>query len=127
MRGYADAGDRSAALRQFERLNTALAQVGLQPEAETLALHEEISRGPAAVAGREQAGRQNEARTARFPHVHRRSVAGLEARGGCVSSFAITSPPHRRLLLGREDRASADRAREVVPSVVDFWVTAVLG
>ena len=50
MRGYADAGDRSAALRQFERLNAALAEVGLQPGAATLALHEELARGPAAVA-----------------------------------------------------------------------------
>ncbi len=50
MRRHADAGDRSAALRQFERLNAALAEVGLPPGAETLALHEEIVRGPAAVA-----------------------------------------------------------------------------
>ena len=50
MRRDMDAGDRSAALRQFERLNGALAEVGLQPGAETLALHEKIARGPAAVA-----------------------------------------------------------------------------
>ena len=50
MRRYTDAGDRSAALRQFERLSAALSQAGLHPAAETLALHEEIVRGPAAVA-----------------------------------------------------------------------------
>ena len=41
MRKYLAAGNRSAALRQFERLNAALAAVGLQPGAGTLALHEE--------------------------------------------------------------------------------------
>jgi tetratricopeptide (TPR) repeat protein len=50
MRRHADAGNRPAALRQFERLKAALAEVGLQPGAETLALHENIGRGPAAVA-----------------------------------------------------------------------------
>ncbi|MGZ4223558.1 MAG: ATP-binding protein [Solirubrobacteraceae bacterium] len=50
MRRYADAGNRSAALRQFERVNAALAEAGLQPGAETLALHEEVARGPAVAA-----------------------------------------------------------------------------
>ncbi len=50
MRRYADADNRSAALRQFERLSAALAEVGLQPAGESLALQEEIALGPAAVA-----------------------------------------------------------------------------
>ena len=69
MRRHADAGDRPAALRQFERLNAALAEVGLQPGAETLALHEEIVRGPAAVAPVPErsplVGRDSELATAR--------------------------------------------------------------
>jgi len=69
MRTYAEAGNRSAALRQFERLNVALAEVGLQPGAETLALHEELARGPAAVAPVPErspmVGRDSELATAR--------------------------------------------------------------
>ncbi len=69
MRRYADAGNRPAGLRQFERLSAALAEVGLQPGAETLALREEIARGPAAVAPLPErpplVGRDSELATAR--------------------------------------------------------------
>ncbi len=51
MRAYADAGNRAAALRQFARLKALLAkELGLRPAPESVALYEEIVRGPAAVA-----------------------------------------------------------------------------
>ncbi len=51
IRGYADAGNRAAALRQFARLKALLGkELGLRPAPESVALYEEISRGPAAVA-----------------------------------------------------------------------------
>ena len=91
MRRHADAGDRSAALRQFDRLNAALAEVGLPPGAETLALHEEIVRGPAAVAPVPErsalVGRASELATARA--AWRRASEGHggrphgQWRGGC--------------------------------------------
>ena len=46
MRQRVEAGDRAAAVRQFRRLRDELATLGLTPEAETLALLAEISRGP---------------------------------------------------------------------------------
>ena len=83
MRTYAEAGNRSAALRQFGRLNAALAEVGLQPGAETLALHEVIARGPAAVAPVPERspmiGRDSELATARAA-LRRAS----EGRGGVL-------------------------------------------
>ncbi|HEX5584046.1 ATP-binding protein [Gaiella sp.] len=45
-----EAGDRRAALQRFHRLRDALAAAGLSPGAETLAVHEEIARGPVALA-----------------------------------------------------------------------------
>jgi len=51
MRAYADAGNRAAALRQFARLKAQLGkELGLRPAPESVALYEEIMRGPAAVA-----------------------------------------------------------------------------
>jgi DNA-binding SARP family transcriptional activator len=51
MRAYSDAGNRAAALRQFRRLKDLLGkELGLRPAPETVALYEEIARGPAAVA-----------------------------------------------------------------------------
>ena len=51
MRRYADAGNRAAALRQFRRLKDLLGkELGLRPDPESVALYEEIVRGPAAVA-----------------------------------------------------------------------------
>ncbi len=51
MRAYADAGNRAAALRQFGRLKALLGkELGLRPAPESVALYEEIVRGPAAVA-----------------------------------------------------------------------------
>ena len=83
MRGYADAGNRSAALRQFERLNASLAEVGLQPGAETLALHNELARGPAAVAPILErstlVGRDSELETARGAW-----RKALDGRGGVL-------------------------------------------
>ena len=47
MRLYAEAGDRSLAIRQFEACREALqAELGLEPEAATGALAEEIRQGP---------------------------------------------------------------------------------
>jgi DNA-binding SARP family transcriptional activator len=51
MRAYANAGNRAAALRQFRRLKDLLGkELGLRPDPESVALYEEIVRGPAAVA-----------------------------------------------------------------------------
>lgn len=51
IRDYADAGNRPAALRQFARLKALLGkELGLRPAPESVALYEEIVRGPAAVA-----------------------------------------------------------------------------
>ena len=51
MRRYADAGNRAAALRQFRRLKDLLGkELGLRPDPKSVALYEEIVRGPAAVA-----------------------------------------------------------------------------
>jgi DNA-binding SARP family transcriptional activator len=51
IRAYAEAGNRAAALRQFARLKGLLGkELGLRPAPESVALYEEIARGPAAVA-----------------------------------------------------------------------------
>lgn len=51
IRAYAEAGNRAAALRQFARLKALLGkELGLRPASESVALYEEIARGPAAVA-----------------------------------------------------------------------------
>jgi len=51
MRLYADAGDRGMAIRQFETCRDALmTELGLEPEAATRALAEEIRRGVAVLA-----------------------------------------------------------------------------
>jgi DNA-binding SARP family transcriptional activator len=47
MRARFAAGDRPAALRAFERLSTALEELGLRPSVETLALHARIAGGAA--------------------------------------------------------------------------------
>ena len=47
MRARFAAGDRTGALRAFERLNTALQALGLQPGLETLALNARIAGGAA--------------------------------------------------------------------------------
>jgi DNA-binding SARP family transcriptional activator len=51
IRAYAEAGNRAAALRQFARLKGLLGkELGLRPAPESVALFEEIARGPATVA-----------------------------------------------------------------------------
>lgn len=47
MRGRLAAGDRAGALRAFERLHTALEELGLEPEIETLSLRGRIAGGAA--------------------------------------------------------------------------------
>jgi DNA-binding SARP family transcriptional activator/tetratricopeptide (TPR) repeat protein len=47
MREHAVRGDRAAVARQFRRARVALAEAGLHPSPETLALHHQLARGPA--------------------------------------------------------------------------------
>ncbi|MEX1263176.1 MAG: AAA family ATPase [Actinomycetota bacterium] len=52
IRAYADAGNRAAALRQFARLKGLLGKdLGLRPAPESVALYEEIARGPGGGGG----------------------------------------------------------------------------
>jgi DNA-binding SARP family transcriptional activator len=52
MRRLAASGDRPAAVRQFRLLREELSRVGAEPSGETLALHRELTRGPAVRAAR---------------------------------------------------------------------------
>jgi DNA-binding SARP family transcriptional activator len=74
MRAYANAGNRAAALRQFRRLKDLLAkELGLRPDADSVALYREIVRGPPAVAPVES--------TAPMVGRERELTAALEALG----------------------------------------------
>lgn len=47
IRSHAEAGDRTAAVRQFRQLREELAELGLQPSPATVQLYRAVSRGPA--------------------------------------------------------------------------------
>jgi DNA-binding SARP family transcriptional activator/tetratricopeptide (TPR) repeat protein len=106
MRRHVEAGDRAAAVRQFRRLRDELAALGLTPEAETLALMAEISRGPA-VQARPQVdlrlhGRDDEVR------VLDRAIARAEGgRGGTIALVGEAGIGKTRLAEAAQTAAAA--------------------